>query len=111
MIKFFAVDRFQYIMSSVTVINANLYGPFYSQTEAMKHQFEIKKTNDVTLQDLIESILKKFPNVEELIFEGNSLAENCMIVVNGEIVGENEWRTLLISPTDRISFFQGQHGG
>ena len=99
-------------MSSVTVINANLYGPFYSQTEAMKHQFEITKTKDaITLQDLIDSILKKFPNVKDLIFEGDSLAENCMIVVNGEIVGENEWRTLKITSTDRISFFQGQHGG
>lgn len=98
------------MMSSATVIKANLYGPFYSQTNAMKHQFEITK-DVITLQDLIEIILKTYPNVRDLIFEGESLAENCMIVVNGEIVGDSEWRSLKISPADRISFFQGQHGG
>ena len=78
----------------------------------MKHQFEITKTTDtITLQDLIEIILDTFPNVRDLMFEGNSLAENCMIVVNGDIVGDREWQTLPITSTDRISFFQGQHGG
>ncbi|MHA1584906.1 MAG: MoaD/ThiS family protein [Promethearchaeota archaeon] len=97
-------------MSTESVIVANLYGPFYSITGKMKHSYSFDK-NSITIEELIEKVLNENPKIRELLFEDGELAENSMIVINGEIVGGEGWQHTKIHPEDRISFFQGQHGG
>jgi molybdopterin converting factor small subunit len=97
-------------MTSEAAIVANLFGPFYSRTRTKSVKYIISKDTP-TIRDLVEKIIQQFPNIEEFIFDGTELAENTMIVKNGDIIGGDHWLDEKISPNDRISFFQGQHGG
>jgi molybdopterin converting factor small subunit len=89
---------------------ANLFGPFYSRTKTKSVRYDLD-TNSPTIKDLINKLIEEYPTTEEFFFDGENLAENTMIVINGDIVSGNEWMDTKITPEDRISFFQGQHGG
>lgn len=93
-----------------STIVANLFGPFYSRTQTKCVKYNVE-TLTPTIRDLVEKIIEQFPHIKEFIFDGENLAENTMIVKNGDIIGGDDWLNIKISPEDRISFFQGQHGG
>ncbi len=89
---------------------ANLFGPFYSRTKSKSVEYQLD-SGTATIKDLVAKIIEQYPTIKEFIYDGDHLAENTMIVMNGDIVGGESWFDTKITPEDRISFFQGQHGG
>lgn len=97
-------------MSVTAKYVANLFGPFYSRTNSKSVEYQLL-SESATIKDLVEKIIEQFPTIRDFIYDGDDLAENTMIVMNGDIVGGENWFETKITPEDRISFFQGQHGG
>ncbi len=97
-------------MTINNIYTANLYGPFYSKTKIKSVTCHLTAENS-TIEELINKLLEQFPEIWDFIYEGTELAENTMIVLNGDIIGGDNWKDTFILPNDRISFFQGQHGG
>jgi sulfur carrier protein ThiS len=95
---------------SATVITPNLFGPFYSMTRKKSVELTFDQPSP-TVKELLQKIVEAFPKLDELIFEDGQLAEFTTIVINGDLVSDEEWEDIHVSPTDRISLFKGQHGG
>lgn len=95
---------------SSAVYKTNLFGPFYSLTRKKSVEFSFEGEKP-TVKQMLQKIVEIYPKLEEYIFEEGHLAEFTTIVINGDLISDEEWDSVHISPDDRISLFKGQHGG
>ncbi|MHA1719123.1 MAG: MoaD/ThiS family protein [Promethearchaeota archaeon] len=89
---------------------AIFFGPFWAITNKKEILYEIEGRNH-TIHQMILQIIKDFPKLEEYFFEGDNIADNTSIIINGEDVRGGDGLNTIISPDDRITFFKAAGGG
>ena len=89
---------------------ALFFGPFWAITKKKEILYSIEG-NSHTIHQLILKIITDFPKLEEYFFEGDNIADNTSIIINGEDIRGGVGLDTIISPNDRITFFKAAGGG
>ena len=88
----------------------NLFGPLFAVTNKKAVQYVLSESNP-TIHDLLAALFREYPDLHDIVFDGDKLTEYMSIVINGTILGGTGWKSTKISPSDRVSLFKGESGG
>ena len=92
------------------IFKALFFGPFWAITKKKEIHYSLEE-NSHTIHQLILKIITDFPKLEEYFFEGDIIADNTSIIINGEDIRGGVGLDTIISPNDRITFFKAAGGG
>jgi molybdopterin converting factor small subunit len=90
---------------------ALFFGPFRMITKNKEIKYSIDNETPI-IQNLIDSIVKDFPQLKEFFFDNKgNISDNTSVIINGEDIRGGQGLQTKITPKDRITFFKAAGGG
>lgn len=87
-------------------IRVKLFANFREFTKTKELEME-----GITVKDILASLCRKYPGLEDMLFEDGNLRPYINIFLNGKNILESGGLEILLKPADEIAIFPPVSGG